>query len=239
MAERLEQGIVHEILRAEKPSTVQQLVIGINKRTNASTKDVVALLRDMERSGALKTKRVIQPAWPRWFQDLLGRFPFLKSFLFQYMAEPLIKAMSIIIVFNAISWLTIIAFQTNVALAPFRIIFHGIDLFFLPGFALTILWYPFPSTQLDFTKLIRKSTFNKDHAARDRGHERRLDIPTRVAYSMCYSIGLVIIAGFLIGILGFGFNIIIMHGLFTVIELLVMVVMIVKIYKIKDPYLHI
>ncbi|MEX2754160.1 MAG: hypothetical protein Q6365_002120, partial [Candidatus Sigynarchaeota archaeon] len=158
---------------------------------------------------------------------------------FNYTTEPLFKAIFTIIVFNAISWLIIIAFQTSMMLAPFRIVFHGIDLLFLPGFALTLSWYPFPSKRFDFTKLIKKSFVHNGRAARDQGHARTLDILTRIGYSICYSIGLIILAGFLIGLLGFGFNIIIMHGLFTIIEGLVIIDMIVKIYKIKDPFLHI
>ncbi len=239
MAERLEPSIVHEILSAEKPCNVQQLVNGISKRIDASTNDVVAMLRGMVRSGELRVKQEVHASCSRRFSAFLAKYPLLRSLLIQYKAEALLKAMSFIIVFNLISWIIIIAFQNVMMFAPFRIFFHGINLLFLPGFALTVLWYPFPSLQLDFTKLNRKTSVPDGRAVKDEGRARALDLPTRIAYSTCYSIGLVILIGFLIGLLGLGFSIVIMHGLFTIIEFLVIVVLIINIYKIRDPYSHI
>ncbi|MBN2152148.1 MAG: DUF1616 domain-containing protein [Candidatus Lokiarchaeota archaeon] len=238
MAERLEPGVVHEVLRAERPHDVQELVNVVSKRLDAPASDVVSFLRGMVRSGELKVKQPARSSVPGRLGAFLERHPLLAVLLRRYRTEPVIKAIAAIIVFNEISWLIIAAFQTSSALAPFRIVFHGVSLLFLPGFALTILWYPFPSEYLDFTKLDRRLKARDGRAAAGDTRARGLDPLARVAYSICYSVGLVILCGFLIGILGFGFNITMLHGLLTIIEFAVICVTVYKIQRIRDPYLN-
>jgi hypothetical protein len=239
MTEKLEPSIVHEVLLAEKPGTVQQLANGIRGRTNATLSEIVALLRVMTRSGELKVKQELRAPSPSLYRAFVHMPRPFKVLLLLYKNETVIKALFFVLVFNAISWIIIIAFQTSVMLAPFRIIFHGVNLLFLPGFAMTILWYPFPSARLDFTRLDRRSNVRDGRIVKDKNRAKVLDPLTRVAYSICYSIGLVILAGFFIGLLGYGFDINIMLSLLTAIEMDVVVAVIIKIQKLRDPYFNI
>ncbi len=251
MAERLGSSIVYEVLDAEKPGTIQQLVKRIGKRINATQNEIVSLLRVMAKSGELKLKQDVCASKASSYQDNIDSgsrpalrhtrgliFRFFNYMIIPFRNETITKALSLILIFNVISWVIIFFFQTSLILAPFRIIFNGVNLFFLPGFAMTIAWYPFSSAQLDFTRLEHKAKARDGRIVEDRRRDRELDLLTRVAYSICYSIGLVILVGFLIGLLGLGFNIMVMHGIFTIIELLVISVVIVKVQKIRDPYLN-
>ncbi len=272
MAERLEPSIVYEVLTAEKPGTVQQLVDGISKRISATQSEIVSLLLAMMRSGELKVKpksgelkakpnlwehkaeqKIDAPSidltrfegnnshQPRRF-SLVGFVRRVVNVLVQllpYRNENVLKALSSVLVFNTISWIIILFFQTNVMLGPFRIIFHGINLLFLPGFTMTILWYPFPSALLDFTKLDRKIRVRDGRVLEDQSRVRVLDPFARVTYSICYSIGLVILLGFLIGLLGNGFDIKLMQSLLSAIEIVIIFVVLFRLQKILDPYLNI
>jgi hypothetical protein len=237
---RLDPAIVQDVLLTRQPVTVQQLADDVIRETGASKHAVVVMLKSMVCSGELRVKSHSKCDWiPPLLRRFLEAHPFLKSLLQQYKTEALFKALSLLLVLNAISWIIILAFQSNAPLAAFRIIFHGINLLFLPGFAFTISWYPFPSKNWDFNTLVRTTKESDGRKGEDQNHQRVLDPITRVAYSICYSIGLVVLVGFLIGLLGLGFNITIMLGLFTTIEWLVIVDVIIKIHKLLDPYLHI
>lgn len=234
---------MHDVLQAERPGTIEALVNSIRGKYDVPTREIVALLRDMARAGELKVKQAVQARPRGWIEPVLATHPFLRTLLRYLRTEPVLKALAFVIACNLLSWAILLGFQTVTVLAPFRVAFHGINLLFLPGFAMTISWYPFASSRLDFSKLepgSRAWAMEREGRRSTGGTTREpIGMLARVAYSICFSLCLVVLAGFLIGLLGFGFDIIIMHGLFTCLELVVVMETIIKIQKLRDPYLHI
>nr|MDO8112192.1 hypothetical protein [Candidatus Sigynarchaeota archaeon] len=225
---------VLELLKVERPRGIKELVKLIRDKTAKDDRDIVAFLLEMTLSNRLYIKR--KDTGNEWFARFFRRHQFLQKIICDYVNEPVIKAMAAIIVINLLSWVIIVAFQASVALLAFKIVILGLDYLFMPGFAITIAWYPFPSRRIDFNRLKKEESFRGVPGTGSAPKNESIDFLTRTGYAICYSIAMIVLIGFLLGVLNLGFNIMAMHLVFSVIEVAVIINILVKIKRIKDPY---
>jgi len=97
--------------------------------------------------------------------------------LIQFKAEGAPQAMSLIVVFIPDLVDNHRCIPDSTIARAHSVSLHGISLLFLPGFALDVLWYPFPHCNWIFTKLNRKSSVHDGRAVKDEGRTRALDLP--------------------------------------------------------------
>ncbi|HME52198.1 MAG TPA: hypothetical protein VKM55_08265 [Candidatus Lokiarchaeia archaeon] len=226
---------VLDLVQEKRPERIDGLVQELSEKLGSPKSEIISLLREMVKSGSLP---IHQAGSSSWLDHFLAEHAFLKKLFMVYASETLIKALAFVIVMNLLSWVMVEYFQNSVILAWPRIVILGTAFLFLPGFSLTIEWYPFPSTMLDFARL-KNSDDSLSSKSGDVEDKKGLDFLARVGYSICYSLALVVLLGFLIGLMNYGFNTVILHGCFTAIEALVIIDVLFKIKKIHDPFLTI
>lgn len=223
------------VIQEKRPEKIDGLVQELSEKMGSNKSEIVNFLREMVKTGSLSIR---QNASASWLSNFLAKNIFLKKLFLVYTRETIIKALVFIVVICILSWIVIVYFQKSVILTWPRIAILGTTFLFLPGFSLTIEWYPFPSRLLDFSRLTKPdaSRLGNDDDVKDK---KSLDFLTRLGYSICYSVALIVLFGFLIGIMNYGFNIVILNACFTMIESLVILDVLFKIKKINDPFLTI
>jgi hypothetical protein len=233
---KIEAATIKDIMRQHHPTTVATLVEAVQDKIGSGVKETLSLVRGMVQDGQLKIRFPITPL--NWLDNFLAKHRFMRNALHVIRQEQLVKSMGVVVFINVLSWFIITMFMTSSVLLPVRFVILGLDFLFLPGFSLTIAWYPFTSPVLDFRKLDREKKRSGGKVSLDEKPLKQLDLVTRIGYATCYSICLLVLIGFLLGVGGLGFSIIIMHACFTIIEILVLLSLIVNIKRILDPYLY-
>ncbi|MFX0103501.1 MAG: hypothetical protein ACFFCS_28325 [Candidatus Hodarchaeota archaeon] len=223
---------VIEILQQSRPENIADLVKLIDPRSSKDMKRTRALVLDMVSDGTIPVKKVPNPSK---IQRFLSKNRILDIIINKYARESIILSIAFLFFIIGISWfiLLFLSENTSVFVTTTRVIFLGLDLLWAPGFSLTLMWYPYKSKELDFSKLEKKGSLNS-HDANDKSNP--IDFLTRIGYSVSYSIGLVILVGFLIGIMGRGFDVLIMKAIFSFIECYSVFIVFRDIIKLYDPY---
>ncbi|MHA1699062.1 MAG: hypothetical protein ACTSWN_09515, partial [Promethearchaeota archaeon] len=99
-----------------------------------------------------------------------------------------------------------------------KIIIFTLGYFFVPGFCITLSFYPFKSSRLDFYsfKEMKERHELNDNDEIESGY---ISPFTRIIYSVVFSISLTILLGYLIGLSDVGFNIFVLQLCFLIIEI--------------------
>ena len=219
--------LIFDYLEKERPKKISDAIQGL--ASNKISLDKKILFRDimkLVKAGKIKVENMNKKPEKSLF-SLLLKFPLINNFMQKYLKEPIIKSIFFIIIINMLSWLLLLFFRTSAYLILPRIIFVGTSFLFLPGFSLTLLWYPFKSELLNIISLSRRNNSKTP---------TYLDLISRIGYSIAYSIALIILIGFLIGVTDLGFDQVLLHLIFTILEIYAIVKIVLKIKRIKDPY---
>ncbi len=229
------QSRVLDIISKNKPKTIGILLDTILVKGNEDREEIIANLRGMVARDQINVIR--SPPKGR-IQPLLLKMGFLGRFVMDHLDDPLVKVTAFIIFWNLVSLGALVFISPAGVFGTARAILLLVDLFFIPGFSLTIAWYPLKSSK--FKPKPKKSpplhAIDPKLAARNTGDGKNMDAIARIAYSAIYSIGLCVLFGFLVNILGFGFNLLFMHVLVTLIEMMVILGILKVILTSLDPY---
>jgi hypothetical protein len=215
-------------IRESKPANVQQLVEILTERSGLDAKAITDRLLELTSRDRIKVK-----AWrpESRVRRLIGFIPPRFRSIGDVLAEPVVKAIGFVAIVNVLAWIILLVFPASVALQPFRIVIVGIDLLFSPGFLLVSAWHP---PRLHRTNQARSGDVDDQENKQARGHQG--GFIAVLGFSICYSIALVVILGFILGLAGVGFNILLLKGIFTLIEAGASWSMINKLRHDLDPY---
>nr|MDO8118588.1 hypothetical protein [Candidatus Sigynarchaeota archaeon] len=170
---------------------------------------------------------------------ILLKLGFLGRFVANHVDDPLVKAIAIVIFWNIVSLAALVFVSSYGMFASAKACLIVVDFLFMPGFTLTLGWYPLKTSKFKPRPKKSPPLYTGGSGTTTRGvlDGNSIDWITRIAYSICFSIALVVLFGFLIVVLlGFGFNVILMHGMLSLIEILVIIGLFKNIMHSLDPY---
>jgi len=218
-----------EMMQKSRPEKVGDLINLVGTRSPGDLKHARSLILEMVGGGEIPVKKEMEPSR---FQRFLSRHGLLDALINKYTREPIIISFAVLLFVEGISWFILLFMvgSQNEFIATARLVVLGLDLLWAPGFSMTLMWYSFKSAVLDFSKL---GGLNGEK----RGDQsNNIGMVTRIGYSVTYSIGLVILVGFLLGVIGLGFDVRIMKLIFSLIECYSIITVSRQIIKLHDPY---
>lgn len=215
--------VMLQALDEKHPATIGDLVGIVKETTKQDEKIIIRVVGSLIRQDIIQVNGKL-PEKPALLYNLIKRIPILGKDV-PLLREPQIRAFMIILFFSVISWFLVLPLGDNPFLLPARLAFVGPDLCFMPGFALMLAWYPLSSKTLDFS-LLNKASMNNDEIENE-----HIGIFGMVSYSICFSVGLLVLFGILIPI-----DLVVMLSILTIIKGFCFFHSLRLIFKIKDPY---
>ncbi|MHA1793202.1 MAG: hypothetical protein ACTSVI_11195 [Promethearchaeota archaeon] len=229
-----EKSILDFMLEA-RPTTIEDLISGFEKQHGNNGPRMIKLVKELVKKGMIpvvdqemsgKNKRPVFTI----INDVISK---LANTCFK---DAVFRSIIVIILVDVFSWVLLVSFLGNANAKILNTLILGLNFLFIPGFSFCVAWYPLRNS---FTEKYNDMMFmrNDQEGENQKGKKSEpINALSLIALSIVYSLAMIIIIAYLLGLLSLGINLFLINAFFNFLEALSILNLALKYKKFKDPY---